>query len=177
MNLRQEPDRAPAGTCPGCGSADPEVTGPPPAELVASAACYDRFTALLARSYRDPGARRLHQLIVDAYVAQHAGGRSRREVQQVALCLMTLCLFCEDGCDPADGPALHQQMVRRRPPFRWLQPPSGHGPLTAADALAAQGPAEQERVLRRWAEQVWRSWAAHHATVREWTRLTLAPRS
>ena len=173
MTPHEERAHASAGTCPGCGLAGPELLDPPPAELVASAACYRLLEALLARSYGDPHARRLHQLIVDAYVAQHAGGRTRREVQKVALCLMTLCLFCERGADPASGPALHQRMVRRRPPFRWLEPPSGHGLLTVADALAAEGPAEQERLLRDWAEQVWCSWSAHHTTVREWNRHAL----
>lgn len=63
-------------------------------------------------------ARRVHQTIVDAYAAQHAGGTSRREIQTVALCLMTLCLFCEDDVDPADGPKLHKQMDRRHPARR-----------------------------------------------------------
>lgn len=58
------------------------------------------YAELLARSYSDPGLRQVHQLVVDAYAAQHAGGTSRRQVQTVALCLMTLCLVFENDVDP-----------------------------------------------------------------------------
>ena len=89
-----------ASACPGCGLIGPHSTGAPPAEHVASATCWRLYGELLARSYNNSDYRGVHQMIVDAYAAQHAGGKSRREVQTVALCLMTLCLFCEDAVDP-----------------------------------------------------------------------------
>ncbi len=115
--MTSEEQTAPArGRCPGCGLTAPETGDDPPAEHVASAACYRLYGQLLARDYSDAGYyRAAHQMVVDAYAAQHAGGTSRREVQSVALCLMTLCLFVEAGVDPAQGPRLHQQLVANRP--------------------------------------------------------------
>ena len=101
-----------ASTRPGCGLIGPHSTGAPPAEHVASATCWRLYGELLARSYNNSDYRGVHQMIVDAYAAQHAGGKSRREVQTVALCLMTLCLFCEDAVDPADGPRRAAEPVR-----------------------------------------------------------------
>jgi hypothetical protein len=170
-----DPQPAPGtSTCPGCGLTAPDTGDVPPAEHVASTACWRLYGELLARDYTDPVYRRVHQMVVDAYAAQHAGGRSRREIQTVALCLMTLCLFLEDGVDPADGPRLHRQMVRVRPPFNWLQPPPQQHLLTVADVLAAQDAAEHERLVRQWAGQVWQAWAPHHPTIHRWNRHAIA---
>ncbi len=159
--------------CPSCGLAAVDTGGPRPAEHAASAACFDRYGQLLARSYSNAAYRSAHQLVVDAYAAQHAGGTSRRQVQTVALCLMTLCLFVEDGVDPRNGPRLHQLMVQHRPAFTWLQPPPQRDLLTVADVLGAADAAEHQRLVRDWAHQVWQAWQPHHLTVRQWHRQAL----
>lgn len=161
------------GSCPGCGFTAVAPDGSPPAEHTASAACYAVYGELLARSYSDASFHPVHQLIVDAYAGQHAGGTSRREVQTVALCLMTLCVFIEHDVDPAAGPRLHTQMVLNRPPFRWLQPPPQRHLLTVADVLAAADADEHRRLVRRWARQIWEAWAPHHETIRHWNELAL----
>ena len=160
-------------TCPGCGLTAPESAGPIPEEHSASAACWAVYGQVLARSYTDPGCRAVHQMVVDAYAAQHAGGTSRREVQSVGLCLMTLCLFVEDGVDPAQGPALHKQMVTHRPDFTWLAPPHQRGLMTVADVLSAHDADEHCRLVREWGRQVWQAWARHHATIRAWNTQAL----
>ncbi|MCX5206482.1 DUF5946 family protein [Streptomyces sp. NBC_00237] len=161
-------------SCPGCGLAAPATGGPLPAERVASAECWQRYGELLARSYTVADCRHVHQLVVDSYVAQHAGGESRREIQTVALCLMTLCLFVEDDADPREGPALHRRMMADRPAyFHWLEPPPQIGLMTAADVLAARDAVEHERLVRAWSRGVWRAWAPHHATIRGWNARAL----
>lgn len=168
---------ATASTVLWCGLTAAETGGPAPAEHVASPACYQLYGQLLARDYSNPDCyRRAHQMNVDAYAAQHAGGTSRREVQTVGLCLMTLCLFCEDGVDPADGPALHKRMVAHRPDFTWLAPPPQHDVMTVGDVLTARDATEHERLTREWACQVWQAWAPHHGTIRKWNAQALARR-
>ena len=162
-----------SSSCPGCGLTRSTAVGPPTAEHRASAACYALYGELLARSYSDPGLRQVHQLVVDAYAAQHAGGTSRRQVQTVALCLMTLCLVIENDVDPGEGPRLHKQMVRNRPPFRWLQPPAPRHALTVADVLAAPDADEHARLVRQWGRQVWQAWAPHHAAIQRWNQLAM----
>lgn len=164
-------------TCPGCGLTALRPAGPPPAPAperhTASDACWSLYGELLARSYADADYRRVHQLVVDAYTAEHAGLTGRRDVQLVGLCLMTLCLFVEDGVDPAEGPALHQRMMATRPDFSWLAPPHRYDLLTVADVLTAQDAAQHQRLVREWARQVWEAWAEHHATIRAWNAYAL----
>ncbi|WP_328808712.1 DUF5946 family protein [Nonomuraea montanisoli] len=160
--------------CPGCGLAAPAGGGARPDAYGASAECWERYGELLARSYGIAGHRPVHQLVVDAYVAQHPGGDGRREVQRLALCLMTLCLFVEEGADPRDGPALHKRMMAGRPDyFHWLRPPRLDGLMTVADVLAARDPAEHGRLVWEWGRDVWRAWEPCHATIRAWNARAL----
>lgn len=163
------------GVCPGCGlTAASTTTALPPAELVASGPCYEVYGELLARDFNDHGYYRVaHQMVVDAYAAQHAGCTTRRGVQAVALCLMTLCLFVEEGVDPAHGPTLHQRMAANRPAFVWLSPPAPGGWLTVVDILPAQTVDEHEKLVRQWARQVWCAWSQHHLQIRQWNKQTL----
>lgn len=94
-------------------------------------------------------------------------------MQTVALCLMTLCLFVEDGVPVADGPRLHQQMLAHRPPLRWLEPPPQQSWFTVADVLCARSVEEHEQLVRRWASQVWQAWSPHHDTVLQWNQHAL----
>ncbi|MFE0376709.1 DUF5946 family protein [Streptomyces inhibens] len=60
---------------------------------------------MLARGYSDPAYRGPHQPVVDAYNCQHPAEHSHRAVQSVAVYLITLRMFLEDGVDPHEGPA------------------------------------------------------------------------
>ena len=110
-----------------------------------------------------------HQLVVDAYAAQHPGsGLVPQQVQSVGLHLMTLCLFLEHAADPSRGSALHQRMVRR-PTFRRLER-SGPGAMTWAHVPTA-GPVDVvRRAAYAWAEAVWDTYRVEHPTVRAWLR-------
>jgi Family of unknown function (DUF5946) len=163
-------------TCPGCGLVLPDTDATPPANRGASAACFDRYGELLARCYSLEAYRPVHQIVVDAYAAQHPGGTTRRDVQTVALCLMTLCLFIEDGLDPRDGPALHKQMMANRPDFCWLEPPKRHHLTTVIDVLAADTAAEHTTLVWAWGADVWRAWTPHHSTIRAWNAQALQDR-
>ena len=160
-------------TCWGCGRTADEAAGPTPEEHSASAGCWASNGQVLARSYTDSGYRAVHQMVLDAYAAQQADGTSRRELQSVGLCLMTLCLFVEDGVDPAQGPALHKQIVAHRPDAAWLAPPIQPGPMVVADVLSARDIDEHCRLVREGGRQVWQAWAPHHATIHAWNAQAL----
>jgi hypothetical protein len=151
--------------CPGYGL-DLAENGTPPPERGASGACFTRYGELLARSYSIPAYRPVHQLVVDAYIAQHPAGTTHREIQSVAVCLMTLCLFIEEGVDPQEGPALHKRMATQR--FHWLEPPVLSGLRTVEDVLVAGNATDHERLVWAWSRDVWQAWAPHHATIRAW---------
>ncbi|MEV0649832.1 DUF5946 family protein [Phytomonospora sp. NPDC050363] len=154
--------------CPGCGLVTAESSGPPAPGRNASAGCWEVYGTVLARSYGLPDHRPVHQIVVDAHIAQHPLSSNRREIASVALCLMTLCLFVEDGADPRDGAALHKRMVARRPDFHALAAPDLTGLPTVADVAAARDAAEHTRLVWEWGRAVWATWEDEHATIRAW---------
>jgi len=80
---------------------------------------------------------------------------------------MTLCLFLERGTDPSLGTRLHRRIVDR-PVFQQLEPPSSPGGITMLDVPLEGDPDVARAASYAWADDVWRTWAAHHQTVREW---------
>jgi hypothetical protein len=159
---------SPADRCPGCGMLSPAGGHPAPPEFSASPGCWRRYGELLARSFGTSEYRSVHQLVVDSYVAQHPTNATRRSVQQVALCLMTLDLFLEQGWDVARGPDLHERMVTNLPELRALDPPNTTTNLTVEHVLGANDIAAYHHLVQAWAQQVWNAWQAHHRTIRRW---------
>ena len=154
--------------CTGCGGMFPPVDGPSHRYMTSSPGCWQAFGTVLAADYTSPERMAFHQVVVDAYAAQHPGEDGPRQVQSVGLHLMTLCLFLEEGVDPALGPALHRRMVRR-PQFHRLER-SGPGRLTVLH-MPVTGPADAARTAAyEWADAVWSSYTPDHATVRGWLR-------
>lgn len=50
--------------------------------------------------------------------------------------------------------------------FEWLEPPPSRGSRNAAQVALAAEPEEHVQAVERWALEVWRAWALHHAVVR-----------
>ena len=156
------------GSCPGCAGAFPDVDGPTHPYMESSPGCWRSFGEVLAADYSSSDRMAFHQIVVDAYAAQHPGAGDRRQVQSVGLHLMTLCLFLDHDVDPAQGPQLHRRMVRR-PEFRRLHR-SGAGDLTVAHLAAGAAVETVRQAADEWARTVWTSYEQEHATVRGWLR-------
>lgn len=153
--------------CPGCGLLAPPMDGPTHPYCLSTPACWAVYGQVLAREYEDPAYARLHQVTVDIYAVQHPGVPERRAIQSVALHLITLCLFLEDGIDPAAGPMLHKRLAGR-PSYHWLEPPVPNGTITVADIARTESPDEHLRIVEAWSRDVWKAWRPHHPTVRAW---------
>jgi hypothetical protein len=139
--------------------------------MTSSPACWRAFGQLLAADYSTPERMAFHQIVVDAYAAQHPGDGGPQEVQQVqsvGLHLMTLCLFLEHDTDPAQGTRLHQKMVGR-PQFTRLQR-IDPGALTVLHVPASGSAAAARHAAYEWAGAVWQSYVTEHETVRRWLR-------
>jgi len=117
--------------------------------------CRQLFRDLCAHEASD------HQLLVDAYAAQHPGDASRRAIESVAVHLISLCLQLEDGANPAHAREAILAALAVAYRFVRLDPPAWSGALTIADVVAGAD-------VRAWAESVWRAWAKQRATVRGW---------
>lgn len=152
--------------CGGCGVALPVIEGPVHPYFDPSPACWALYGELLAEQYADPERMAYSQLFLDSYAMQHPGGKDRRAIQSVAVHGMTLCLFVEEGVDPALGTKLHKYMVTR-PVFHWLEPPPPDSDwLTVGDMRAIEQIRRTE--VYRWAAGVWAAWKEHHDTIRGW---------
>ena len=155
--------------CAGCGGAFADVDGPVHRYMTSSPGCWRGFGEILAADYTTPERMAFHQVVVDAYAAQHPGsGALPQQVQSVGLHLMTLCLFLDSGTDPSLGTALHRRMVDR-PVFRRLER-SGPGSSTWAGVAAADGVEDARSAAYAWARDVWETYRGEHATVRAWLR-------
>jgi len=159
--------------CDGCGSYLPHVGIALPDEThVTSAECFTLYGELLAMTYGDAELRGSLQLLVDAWNAQHPfENYDRKADQSLALHLMTLFLFFEEGVSPEFGAELHGSMMVNRIAFDHLPPPSFRGAFTVEDAFEQFGTPAYHTVLRDWAGEVWSAWAAeYYDVVEEWVR-------
>ncbi|MGH2446500.1 MAG: DUF5946 family protein [Candidatus Limnocylindria bacterium] len=158
-----------APRCPGCGARIPsEPEAPTHAYIGASPGCWARWSELLATT----GIGGIGRHANDAYVAQHPGVDGRRERQSVAIHLIALEQWLEQGITDPRLTQLTRAALEGKPDWPWLAPPAAYA-LTVHDlpmpASAADG--------RRWVEAVWEAWAPHHDTVRGWSADVLAGRS
>ncbi len=150
--------------CGQCGAVLPRgADRPGHPDQPSSEACFAAYGRVLARCYEDAHLLRVRQLAIDAWAVQHPAPSSRVSNQSLALHLMTLHLFFDEGVDPGQGPALHKSMMVGRPDYAWLQPPLDRGAVTVADVV----PPERQR-LEAWARAAWQAWADHHSIVWSW---------
>lgn len=143
-------------TCPGCGFEAPPEEGPVHDYMTSSAACWRQFNAIMAREYSDAMLMPTHYLSVDAFAAQHPGGRSERRARQsVWIHLAGLHAILRDGREPP----YRYDLLRRLADSStdWPEPPA-HKPFAiVAGKISPDMPAVE-----------------HIATVREWADSTLA---
>jgi hypothetical protein len=144
--------------CVGCGAVVPRSDGPTHAYIGASPGCWAIFGEVSARG--GP----VHQLLVDAYAAQHPGVPSRRAIQSVAVHLISLGLQLEHDATPARAREAIVAALAIAYRFVWLDSPPWNDALTIVDVHAGAD-------VRDWAASVWRAWSPHHATVRAWADL------
>ncbi|MDQ6834938.1 MAG: DUF5946 family protein [Actinomycetota bacterium] len=158
-----------ATACPGCGIVLPAIDRAAHRYVTSSPACWEGYGRLLAAQYASPERMAFHQVVVDAYAAQHPGGDDPRAIRSVAIHLMTMALFLEDGVNPALGTSLHHRMVQRPVFHRLLRPeivPSQR--VTWARVPLAGPPSVARARAYDWARAVWAEWEPHQATVRGW---------
>jgi len=153
--------------CPGCGLEMPSGGREYTRKFHASAECWSVFEQVLAAEFGNAVLfGQVHQMTVDAYAVQHAGGN--HPDKSVCVHLAGLCLMLEKGVAPVRVPPLLQRIARRAA-WPHLEPPAGLASMTIRDvALSGSMEAHVERV-RRWAGEVWELWRPHHAAAHELT--------
>jgi hypothetical protein len=155
-------------TCPGCGLELPTSDRRYDRKFHASAECWSVFEDVLAIEFQNAalfGA--VHQLTVDAYAVQHAGGA--HPDKSVCIHLVGLHLVLVKGVPPALVPPRLQRLASRTD-WPHLDPPESRGSLTVRDVVLAGSPSLHAERTRAWAADVWRTWSPHHEVARELAR-------
>jgi hypothetical protein len=151
--------------CPGCGLELPVGERGYDRKFHASAECWSVFEEVLAAEFQNPALfGQVHQLTVDAYAVQHAGGR--HPDKSVCIHLVGLFLMLERSIKPVEVPPFLQRLARRAS-WPHLAPPEQTGLLTVYDVAIADSPQTHALRVREWAEGVWRAWAPHHDLARQ----------
>ena len=155
----------PLRRCPGCGLEMPQGGRSYDRKFFASAECWSRFEEVLAREFQNPVLfGQVHQLTVDTYAVQHAGGR--HPDKSVCVHLVGLYVAQERGMATTDVHRLMRRLVGRGS-WPHLEPPAERAPVTVADVAATDSPEAHAARVREWAAAVWRAWSPHHGAARE----------
>ena len=142
--------------CPGWG-----VTLPGSADLHgrsnASEACWQLNGEVAAHEAAHVAALgRLHQLTVDTYAAQHAGGSAARI--GVAFAVIGLRLSLDEGWSGEEVRDAHQYLGANFKAWPEFAQPAERTWMTVYDVALATSPDERARLVHRWAAEVWAAW-------------------
>ncbi|HKO54787.1 MAG TPA: DUF5946 family protein [Thermoanaerobaculia bacterium] len=150
--------------CPGCHLVMPRREGLPPGGYYnMSPECWSVYTEVLAAEYSNAVLfGQVHQLTVDAYAAQHAGGP--HPDKSVDVHLVGLYLVIEKGIKPTEVPPMLQRMAEYVKEWPHFEAPQTEWGITILDVALAD---DHIGKVREWSGAVWRAWEARHAEVAE----------
>lgn len=142
-------------------------------KFYASAECWSLFEEVLAAEFQNAVLfGQVHQLTVDTYAVQHAGGQ--HPDKSVCVHLVGLHLVLERGVAPVRVPPL-LQLLASRVSWPHLDPPVRGASLTVYDVALADSLQTHVLRVREWAAEVWRAWSRHHEAARELAKDLIDP--
>lgn len=149
--------------CPGCGLVLPAVAGPTHAYVASSPECW----ALFSRTLHEVD----HRLLTDAYMAQHPDGDDRRQLQSVAVHLVTLRAVLVEGLPIESASRITSAAValgKATEPFPKLQRP-------ATWAWTIRDVRDGDVAAGTYAVSVLDAWVLSEGTrIAKWTSATLS---
>ena len=126
--------------------------------------CWDLYTEVLGAEYSNAFLfGQVHQLTVDSYAVQHAGGSHPDKSLDVHL--FGLYLSLQKGIRSPYIPPLLQRLVATIEVWPRFEPPTKRAALTVFDVAFCDSTEDHIRVVKDWAQEVWASWAEHHTEV------------
>ena len=152
--------------CPGCGLRMPQQPGATRQSYYhASPECWAVYSEVLGAEYSHAVIfGQVHQLTVDAYAVQHAGGE--HPDKSVGIHFAGLHLMLVRGIRPPLVPPYLQQLTESVETWPHFEPPKQSCRFTIFDiALVAGDLEEHTRVVREWSAEVWQAWSPHHDAI------------
>ena len=105
----------------------------------------------------------IHQSVVDAWAAQHAGKDSKPIT--VAFALIGLYLSIEKNYSGRQVQLAHMQLAKKRKHWPAFSAPPNIGEMAVFDVMQAKPGADRDQAIRKWAASVWKAWHESHAKV------------
>ncbi|HEY8184296.1 MAG TPA: DUF5946 family protein [Thermoanaerobaculia bacterium] len=157
--------------CPGCSLAMPhrDAAGYH-GYYNASPECWLVYTEVLANEYSNAVLfGQVHQLTVDSYAVQHAGGPHPDKSVDIHLCGLHLVLV--EGMKPVTVPPVLQRIASAVDGWPHFVPPPQIASITVFDVALAKTMSDHIEIVKRWARLIWDAWAKHHTAVAELARV------
>jgi hypothetical protein len=124
--------------------------------------CWSLYTEVLGAEYSNAYLfGQVHQLTVDTYSSQHAGGR--HPDKSVDVHLVGLFLMLERGVRPTDVPPFLQRLAANMQTWPHFPPPAHLGSMTVFDIALCESAEEHMKAVNQWSRIVWDCWSEHHA--------------
>ncbi len=140
--------------------------------MIASPACYRKFTSILAAEYESAAFMRTHHFTVDAYAVQHPGdGTDRRQIQSVGLHLARLCVQLAAPVPSRETNDVMLGFAKHKATLKKLEPPRRFA-VTAADVAPHAGQPDHCERVTAWAAATWNDWAIQYDYIRDWIAYT-----
>jgi len=105
----------------------------------------------------------IHQLVVDAWAAQHADGQTKPIALTFAL--LGLYLAVEQGVTGRQVQRAHMQLGRKKHQWPGLVLPDDRGSMTAADVMQAPAGPDRDRAIHDWCASVWTAFGRNRETI------------
>ena len=119
----------------------------------------DAYHSLCAYALTHGGAEFIHQLVVDAWAAQHADGRTKPIA--ITFALLGLYLAVERGLTGRQVQRIHMRLGREKHSWPAFELPVDRGTMTALDVMhKAEGP-DRDRAIHEWCKSVWTAFAGN----------------
>jgi hypothetical protein len=131
----------------------------------ASPECWGVYTEVLGAEYSHAVIfGQVHQLTVDAYAVQHAGGP--HPDKSIDIHLAGLHLTLARGIKPPSVPPMLQRIASLNAEWPHFPPPDVRWRTTVFDVALAAGEFEEHiRAVRAWSAEVWEAWSGHHDAI------------
>lgn len=113
----------------------------------------------------------IHQLVVDAFTAQHADENTKPIA--VAFALIGLYLHIEKKYSGRQVQRAHMALAKRRKQWPAFQPPAERGTATVADVVTAAPGPERDAAIERWCASVWQAWSENQQQIRDLVKAEL----
>jgi hypothetical protein len=128
--------------------------------------CKDFFETILAKEFSDYRYGKIHRLTVDAYCLQHPNVYMI-SAKSFAAHLVGMCCAMEYENDSDLLRAL-QKWLNGKKSLEKPEMLKQFGNLNISHLAAATNPIEHSKLVREWAEAVWKDYAVYHDLAKDW---------